>query len=93
MKWVNDWPVIGIDKDGDGKGEPASRLTKNQMLVEHLLWLLLKESDEFNDNKIGLQWQWYGQPESHLGFWQLGQGSLRLFSDKMPDSAEFMVRA
>lgn len=18
MKWVNDWPVIGIDKDGDG---------------------------------------------------------------------------
>jgi len=23
MKWVNDWPVIGIDKDGDGKGEPV----------------------------------------------------------------------
>ena len=23
MKWVNDWPVIGIDKDGDGCGEPV----------------------------------------------------------------------
>jgi beta-xylosidase len=23
MKWINDWPVIGIDKDGDGKGEPV----------------------------------------------------------------------
>ncbi|WP_235643516.1 glycoside hydrolase 43 family protein [[Flexibacter] sp. ATCC 35208] len=23
MKWVNNWPVIGIDKDGDGKGEPV----------------------------------------------------------------------
>ncbi len=23
MKWVNDWPIIGIDKDGDGCGEPV----------------------------------------------------------------------
>lgn len=23
MKWVDDWPVIGIDKDGDGCGEPV----------------------------------------------------------------------
>jgi len=23
MKWINDWPVIGEDKDGDGKGEPV----------------------------------------------------------------------
>jgi len=24
MRWLNDWPVIGIDKDGDGKGEPVA---------------------------------------------------------------------
>lgn len=23
MQWIKDWPVIGIDKDGDGKGEPV----------------------------------------------------------------------
>jgi beta-xylosidase len=23
VKWINDWPVTGIDKDGDGKGEPV----------------------------------------------------------------------
>ena len=23
MTWKNDWPVIGVDKDGDGKGEPV----------------------------------------------------------------------
>jgi hypothetical protein len=23
MKWVNDWPVIGNDPDGTGKGEPV----------------------------------------------------------------------
>lgn len=25
MKWENDWPVIGEDKDGDGCGEPVKR--------------------------------------------------------------------
>ncbi|MBO9657433.1 MAG: glycoside hydrolase 43 family protein, partial [Chitinophagaceae bacterium] len=28
MKWVNDWPVIGVDKDGDGKGEPVMEYKK-----------------------------------------------------------------
>ena len=30
MKWENDWPVIGEDKDGDGCGEPVKRY-KNRM--------------------------------------------------------------
>lgn len=28
MKWVNDWPVIGVDRDGDGCGDPVSRYRK-----------------------------------------------------------------
>jgi len=28
MKWVKDWPVIGIDKDGDGTGEPVMTCKK-----------------------------------------------------------------
>jgi beta-xylosidase len=28
MKWIKDWPVIGADKDGDGKGEPVVRYRK-----------------------------------------------------------------
>ena len=28
MKWINDWPVIGVDKDGDGKGEPVLNYKK-----------------------------------------------------------------
>src|SRR5207253_397951 len=42
MKWVNDWPVIGVDKDGDGKGEPvliykkpAKNFTATTKLVFH----------------------------------------------------------
>ncbi|MDD3491225.1 MAG: glycoside hydrolase 43 family protein, partial [Paludibacter sp.] len=28
MRWVNDWPVIGVDKDGDACGEPVAEYTK-----------------------------------------------------------------
>ena len=28
MKWINDWPVIGEDKDGDGCGTPYSTYKK-----------------------------------------------------------------
>ncbi|MBP6760077.1 MAG: glycoside hydrolase 43 family protein, partial [Flavobacterium sp.] len=28
MKWINDWPVIGTDKDGDGTGEPVATYKK-----------------------------------------------------------------
>lgn len=30
VKWVDDWPVIGIDKDDDGKGEPTPRRVLRQ---------------------------------------------------------------
>ncbi len=32
MTWVNDWPVIGEDKDGDGCGEPVTTIG-NRMWV------------------------------------------------------------
>ena len=28
MNWVNDWPVIGADKDKDGCGEPVTTYKK-----------------------------------------------------------------
>jgi hypothetical protein len=28
MKWINNWPVIGLDKDGDGNGEPVMNFKK-----------------------------------------------------------------
>ena len=32
MKWVNDWPVIGVDRDGDGCGDPVSRYRKPKLI-------------------------------------------------------------
>ena len=28
VKWVNDWPVIGVDADGDGKGRAGCEISK-----------------------------------------------------------------
>ena len=87
MKWINDWPVIGIDKDGDGKGEPVFVYKKPNVGKAYPV-SSPQESDEFNDNKIGLQWQWMANPKATWAFANSSNGSLRLFSDKLPDNAK-----
>jgi beta-xylosidase len=86
MKWVNDWPVIGIDKDGDGKGEPVMVYKKpNTGMVKNSAIATPPDSDEFNSNKLGLQWQWQANPQP---FWAFpANNKLRLFSYPLPDSA------
>jgi beta-xylosidase len=85
MKWVNDWPVIGVDKDGDGKGEPVL-IYKKPNVGKTWPMQTPQESDEFNGTKPGLQWQWMANPKSTWAF--VYDGNLRLFSDKWPDSAK-----
>lgn len=87
MKWINDWPVIGEDKDGDGKGEPVLVYKKPNVGKTHPVATPV-ESDEFNDNKIGLQWQWMANPKPTWAFASSSNKVLRLFSDKLPDSAK-----
>lgn len=42
MKWVDDWPVIGIDKDEDGCGEPVLFYKKPDVGKSTLFVLLRK---------------------------------------------------
>lgn len=92
MKWVGDWPVIGVDKDGDGKGEPVLRYKKPNVGKTYPVQTP-PESDEFNGNTIGLQWQWAANPKATWAFANPAKGSLRLFSDKLPDSARNLWEA
>ncbi|MBS1918823.1 MAG: glycoside hydrolase 43 family protein [Bacteroidetes bacterium] len=85
MRWINDWPVIGIDKEGDGKGEPALVFKKPNTGKKYPIETP-RESDEFNESKLGLQWQW--QANSKLTWSFLSGKSLRLYSYKIPDSAK-----
>ena len=78
VKWINDWPVIGNDKDGDGKGEPVLVYKKPNVGKSYPV-AAPAESDEFNDSKIGLQWQWQANPQSTWAF-STSSGLLRMFS-------------
>jgi len=86
MKWINDWPVIGIDKDGDGKGEPVLNYKKPNV-GKQFPRSTVQDSDEFNETKFGLQWQWQANPPSAGGWaFPTPNGSLRMFSVYQPDS-------
>jgi beta-xylosidase len=77
MKWVNDWPVIGVDTDGDGTGDPV-RTFKKPNVGKTYPKMTPPETDEFNGCELGLQWQWHanyqpawGFPSGNLGFFRL----------------------
>jgi beta-xylosidase len=83
MQWVNNWPVIGIDKEGDGKGEPVL-IYKKPIAGQALT--APATSDEFNGMSLGLQWQWQANPKSTWMMAAPNRGVLRLFSAQLPDS-------
>ena len=77
MEWTEDgWPVIGEDKDGDGAGEPVRKYRKPDLESSGVFQP--GESDEFNGNELGLQWQWHGIPSPY--WYYTAPGKLRLYS-------------
>lgn len=79
MKWINDWPVMGIDNDGDGCGEPVSTYTKPNVGKQYPAATPV-ESDEFEGNTLGLQWQWQANSNPLWYFAAGHKGYLRLFA-------------
>mgnify|MGYP001537436527 FL=1 len=67
MKWVNDWPVIGKDKDGDGCGEPVTRYKKPNIGKNYPVETPA-DSDEFNTRQLGLQWEWHANYQDTFGY-------------------------
>jgi len=85
VKWVNDWPVMGNDPDGDGKGEPVLVFKKPNV---GKTWPVATPatSDEFNDLKPGLQWQWHANFKNWWAFPVAGKGVLRMYTVAVPEN-------
>lgn len=79
MKWVKDWPVIGEDKDNDGCGNPVAMYKKPNVGKTYPIETPV-ESDEFNANELGLQWQWQANSNPLWCFPNSVNGYLRLFA-------------
>ena len=86
MKWVNDWPVVGNDPDGDGTGEPVASFRKPNV---GKTWPVgtTATTDEFNESAIGPQWQWQANPQPSWAFPSPATGTLRLVAVPPPDAA------
>lgn len=79
MEWTADgWPVIGVDKDGDGVGEPVSKYRKPSLKSSGTFQP--SESDDFDSVDLGLQWQWHGIPSPYWYFLDARNSALRLYS-------------
>lgn len=94
MTWTDeDWPVIGIDKDGDGVGEPVMKYKKPDLKASGVFQPA--ESDDFSSVELGLQWQWNGVPSPYWYFVGSGAadngcggqgGALKLYSVEQAES-------
>ena len=81
MKWVNDWPVIGVDRDGDGCGDPVSRYRKPKTDKTYPIETPV-ESDEFDTRKLGLQWEWHANYQDVFGF-TTNMGYVRIYGHEL----------
>ncbi|WP_268224642.1 glycoside hydrolase family 43 protein [Sinomicrobium oceani] len=86
MTWKKDWPVIGEDRDGDGKGQPVLSYKKPDVGKTYPVETPA-DSDEFEGSDIGLQWQWHANPNATWAFANPAKGQLRLFTAPWPEDA------
>lgn len=67
MDWKDGWPVIGVDKDGDGCGNPVETYRKPTVKGAATV-CTPQESDEFDSVVLGPQWQWFANYQLPFGF-------------------------
>lgn len=83
MRWENDWPIIGVEKETKGTGEPVLEYKKPNVGKQYPKQTPA-ESDEFESTTLGKQWQWQANSK---GFWFMPSknGHLTLYSQKTPE--------
>lgn len=75
-RWENDWPLMGVDQNDDGIGEPVQTYEKPDVGETHPVEVP-QTTDEFNSDTLGLQWQWHANPKDD--WYELdGDGTLQL---------------
>lgn len=80
MTWKNDWPVIGVDADGDGVGEPVAeyRMPTVATAPASRTADAIQTSDTFSATTLGPQWQWQANPAATWASLTARPGHLRL---------------
>ena len=85
MRWVDDWPVIGINEDENGCGEPVIVYEKPDVGDEFMIEAPDDTDffEEYDDEEriYGLQWQWNANPDEDWCTW--GNDGLKMLPQKV----------
>ncbi len=84
MRWEDDWPVIGVN-DAGGCGEPVLRHRKPETGCVCPLDAPA-DSDFFEGERLGLQWQWNGNHEE--SWYNIGKEGLTLYAQPVKEAAQ-----
>ena len=77
MKWREDgWPVMGNDPGNTGRGEPVLAYKKPAVPAQPVA--VPATSDEFEQAKLGFQWQWEANPRPEWWSLTAAPGAMRL---------------
>ena len=85
VRWVNDWPVMGEDTDGDGTGKPYLVYQKPKLSKQP--FYSPADADEFNGEKLGLQWQWNATPRADFYSLKSNLGQIKLFTQPLAEGS------
>jgi len=86
VKWVDDWPLVGINQDTQGTGEPVLTFQKPNVGKTYP-FQVPQTSDEFDAPELGLQWQWQANPKDGWMSLSARPGWLRLNAAPWPAGA------
>jgi len=79
--WKDNWPYFGVDKNGDGIGEPVTGY-KMPDVGKNAPAITPQTSDDFSEEKLGLQWQWMANPQKRWYSLTQHPGFMRLYAIK-----------
>jgi beta-xylosidase len=87
VRWVDDWPLMGVNPDENGIGEPVLRMRKPDVGGTHPV-AVPDTSDDFEADRLGLQWQWQANPKPHWYSLAARKSHLRLYAASHIDRGE-----
>lgn len=76
VRWEDGWPLMGVNQDAGGCGEPVLRYQKPSLPRQPIV--TPPTSDEFSGSRLGLQWQWEANHDPSWASLTARPGMLRL---------------
>ncbi|TCK98648.1 beta-xylosidase [Natranaerovirga hydrolytica] len=79
VRWKNDWPIIGENPNEESIGKPVLKYKKPSgcQAVEPTE---PETSDDFQEGRLGLSWQWLANPKENYYSMNERKGYLRLYA-------------